>query len=133
MGGDDYRRTYVRWPQEACFIGPDRHRVRYDELSHPQWAAGISSIAANEPDFKVQRNMFQYIAAIQQDVVDFGLLPARGAHAVVLIAIEEGRALWADLESVQSIRINYSSKARAQTSNNAAGYVSNVKARQGIV
>ena len=65
--------------------------------------------------------MFQYIAAIQQDVVDFGFLPARGCPSVVLIAIEEGRASWADLESVQSIRINYSSKARAQTGHNAAG------------
>ena len=36
---------------------------------------------------------FSYIAAIQQDVVDFGFLAARGAHAVVLIAIEEGRQL----------------------------------------
>ena len=35
--------------------------------------------------------MFSYIAAIQQDVVDFGVLPARGTHAVMLIAIEEGR------------------------------------------
>ena len=78
MGGDDYRRTYVRWPQEAAFIGPDRHRVCY-ELSHPQWLAGISSIAANESDFKVQRS----IAVIRQYVVDLGFLPARGAHTVV--------------------------------------------------
>ena len=59
--------------------------------------------------------MFQYIAAILQDVVDLGFLPARGAHVVVLIALEQGRTSWADLESVQSIRNNYSSKARAQT------------------
>ena len=49
MDGDDYRRTYVCWPKKSCFIGPDRHRVCYDELSHPQWAAGIASIAANQP------------------------------------------------------------------------------------
>ena len=76
--------------------------------------------------------MFQYIAAIQQDVVDFGFLPARGAHAVVLIAIEEGRASWADLESVQSIRINYSSKSQAPAGHNVAGNSSNVKPRQGM-
>ena len=27
-GGDDARCIYVKWPQEACFIGPERKRVR---------------------------------------------------------------------------------------------------------
>ena len=54
MGGDDYRRTYVHWPQEACFMGLERHRVRYDELDHPQLAAGIASVAVAESVLKVK-------------------------------------------------------------------------------
>ena len=53
MGGEDYRMTYVCWPQEACFIGQDRHRVCYDELSHPQWSADIAYIVSTESNFRV--------------------------------------------------------------------------------
>lgn len=49
----------------------------------------------------MQPNMFFYMAAFQQDVVDFGYLAARGTQAVCLIAIEEGRALWHYLKLVQ--------------------------------
>ena len=49
----------------------------------------------------------------------------------MLIAFEEGRAFWADLELVQSLRNNYSCKAQAQTVNNSTGDVGNTKFRKG--
>ena len=33
VGGADHKLIYVRWSQEVVLIGPDRKRVRYDELS----------------------------------------------------------------------------------------------------
>ena len=33
IGGSDHSRIFVKWPHEACFIGPSRIRVRYDELN----------------------------------------------------------------------------------------------------
>lgn len=91
MGGD-HKRCYVLWPQEACFIGPDQVCVRYDEWSHPQWSA--AAIAFQETDVHKQQNMIAYMAAIQQDVVDNGYSAGPSAHAVVVLAIEEGRAWW---------------------------------------
>ena len=51
IGGADHKRIYVRWPQEACFIGPDR-------------TAGLTTIAAEEPNPVIQKNMFLYLSAI---------------------------------------------------------------------
>ena len=58
LGGSDHNRVYVQWPQEACFIGPSRIRVKYDELTQSQWTAGITATAAEEKNPAVQRNMF---------------------------------------------------------------------------
>ena len=63
IGGSDHNRVYVKWPQEACFIGPGRIRVIYDELTQSQWTAGITAIATEEKIPAVQRNMFTYRAS----------------------------------------------------------------------
>ena len=72
------------------FIGPDRKRVRYDELSQAQWTAGLTAIAAEESNVAVQKNMLAYLATLLQDVCDYGFSAGRGAHALVLCFIEEG-------------------------------------------
>ena len=41
--------------------------------------------------------MFTYLAALQQDVCDYGFQPMRGAHAFILTQIEESKASWLDL------------------------------------
>lgn len=73
-------------------------------LSQPQRSTWLASIAAHEQDSQMQRNMFFYMAAIQQYVVDLGYLAALGTHTVCLIAFEEGRVSWNNLESVQCLR-----------------------------
>ena len=35
-GSSDQSRVYVKWPQQAVFIGPARRRVKYDELTQSQ-------------------------------------------------------------------------------------------------
>ena len=62
VSGADHRLIYVRWTQEAVFIGPDRKRVRYDELSQGQWTAGLTALSAEEPNVAVQKNMLAYLA-----------------------------------------------------------------------
>lgn len=56
-GGANHKLVYVRWPQEALFIDPDRQGVKYDDLFQFQWTAGLSTIAAEERDPVIQRNM----------------------------------------------------------------------------
>ena len=40
---NDTRSVYVKWPQEVCFIGPDRRWFTYDKLTYPQWSTGITT------------------------------------------------------------------------------------------
>ena len=47
---DDFCQVDVKWPQEACFVGADRKRVEYNELSYPQWTASNTTVAATESD-----------------------------------------------------------------------------------
>ena len=112
-GGDDARRIYVKWPQEACFIGPERKRVRYDELDHPQWVSGIITIASEEQNTQVQSNMFKYLASLNQDVVDFGFQASKGAHSLILSHIEEGKATWDDLPMIQALRESYTYRSQS--------------------
>ena len=119
VGGADHKLLYVRWPQEAVFIGPDRERVRYDELSQEQWTAGLTAIAAEEPNAAVQRNMLAYLAALLQDVCDYSFPAGRGAHALVLSYMEEGRLNWLDLSAIQKVRESYSYRAHAAGSHDS--------------
>lgn len=112
-GVDDSRRIYVKWPQEACFIGPDRSRVKYDDLTHPQWISGLITIASEECNPKIQGNMFKYLAALQQDVCDFGFLPSKGAHSLILSYIEEGKTSWDDLPMIQALRESYTLRSQS--------------------
>ena len=107
IGGSDHSGIFEKWPQEACFIGPGRNRVRYDELTQPQWTAGITAIAAEEKNPVVQRNMFTYMASIRQDVCDFGFKSCLGAHALILSNLEDQILTWDDLPSIQKVRKNY--------------------------
>ena len=93
------------------FIGPDRKRVRYDELSQGQWTASLTAIAAEEPNVAVQKNMLTYLASLLQDLCDYGF-PAGGCpHALVCSFIEEGRLNWLNLSAVQKVCESYSYRA----------------------
>ena len=118
VGGSDHSRIFVKWPQEACFIGPSRIRVRYDELTQPQWTAGITAIAAEEKDPVIQRNMFTYLASILQDTCDFGFKSCLGAHALILSNIEDQILTWEDLPAIQKVRENFTHRFQASAAPN---------------
>ena len=71
IGGANHRLIYVKWPQDDVCIGPDRKRVRYDELSQGQWTAGLTAIAAEEPNVAVQKNMLTYLVSLLQDLCNY--------------------------------------------------------------
>ena len=99
VGGSEHKLVYIRWPQEAVFIGPDRKRVRYDELSQGQWMAGLTAFAAEEPNVSVQKNILAYLASLLQDVCD--------------------RLNWLDLSAVQKVWESYSYRAHAAGSSDS--------------
>ena len=77
-------------------------------MTQSQWTAGLTAIAADEPTPAVQRNMFQYLATLHQEVVDFGFNVALGSHAIILSYLEEGRVTWDDLPLIQALKERYS-------------------------
>lgn len=70
-------------------FSPDRKRHKYDDLSHSQWISGVTTIAAEEADPIIQKNIFKYIATLQQDVCDNWYLAGNGFHALILSYLEE--------------------------------------------
>lgn len=50
---DDSCRTYDRWPQELCFIGPEWCCIKYNDMTHSQWVADVTAIAAEETNLVV--------------------------------------------------------------------------------
>ena len=103
-GGENTARFAIPWPNEHCLIGVDRRQVTYDQLTHPQWQAGLMNILAMERDPLFHRNMLRHITRLSQDVADCGFRVTRGAHAAVLVALEEGRVSWAEPEAIEMIR-----------------------------
>lgn len=61
--------------------------MKFDKLSYLQWTAAIT--AATECDPIVKKIILKYIAAMHQDVCDFGFAKAWGAHALIFTNIEE--------------------------------------------
>ena len=103
-GNDGTTRIYIPWPNEHCLIGIERRKVKYDQLNQAQWHAGLMNILEMQKDPLIKQNMSAHIARLSQDVVDCGFAVAKGAHAAVLIAIEDGRANWAEPHVIECIR-----------------------------
>ena len=103
-GSDNIARIAIPWPNEHCLIGVDRRQVTYDQLTHPQWQAGLMNILAMERNPLCHKNMLRHITKLSQDVADCGFRVTRGAHAAVLVALEEGRVIWMEPEAIEAIR-----------------------------
>ena len=103
-GNDGIARLFVRWPNEHCLIGIDRRKVKYDQLTHPQWQAGLMNILTMERNPLCRKTMLNHITRLSQDVVHCGFCVAKGAHAAVLVALEEGRVSWMEPEAIEGIR-----------------------------
>ena len=107
VGNPENANVYVCWPQQAVFVGADRQRVRYEDLTQSQWTAGLATMAAQEPNLIIQRNMFVFISSLLQDVCDVGFIIGRGALSLILIMMEESRLSWLELAAVQEVREKY--------------------------
>ena len=103
-GNDNIARYNIPWPNEHCLIGVDRRKVTYDHLTQAQWQAGLMNVLAMERDPLCRKTMLNHITRLSQDVVDCGFRVARGAHAAVLVALEEGRVSWMEPEAIEAIR-----------------------------
>ena len=103
-GNDGIARIYVPWPNEFCLIGIDRNKVRYDQLNQGKWQSGLLNILAQERDPLLAKHMLAHITKISKDAVDCGFRLAKGAHAAVLCALEEGRVTWAEPDAIEEIR-----------------------------
>ena len=103
-GNDNTSRLFIPWPNEHCLIGVDRKKVTYDQLTQAQWQAGLMNILAMERNSLSYKTMVNHITRLSQDVVDCGFRVARGAHAAVLVALEEGRVSWMEPEAIEAIR-----------------------------
>ena len=103
-GNDGVARIYVPWPNEFCLIGIDRKKVRYDQLNQGQWQSGLMNILAQEKDPLLAKHMLAHITKLAKDAVDCGFRLAKGAHAAVLCALEEGRVTWAEPDAIEEIR-----------------------------
>ena len=118
-GGSEtvYVKREIPWPQNFILGGSTRNRVSYDSLSIGQWVSGFSTIIRDEKDPKIKQNMLEYLSEIMEDCHDFGWNAAKGAHAVLLCKMEEGRLDWSETSKIDRIRRAYAHKVQSQNSN----------------
>ena len=100
----------IPWPQNYILGGSSKNRVSYDNLSISQWVSGFASIIRDEKDPNVKQCMLDYLTEIMDDSHDFGWKTAKGAHAVLLCRMEEGRVTWQDTDKIDRIRRAYAQK-----------------------
>ena len=102
----------VPWPQNYILGGSTKSRVNYDSLSISQWVSGFATIVKDEKNVQVKQNMLEYLSEIMEDSHDFGWAAAKGAHAVLLCKMEEGRLNWSDTQKIDRIRRAYAHKVQ---------------------
>ena len=107
----------VPWPQNVILGGSNKSRVSYDSLSISQWVSGFATIIRDEKDLQTKQNMLEYMAELMEDSHDFGWSAAKGAHAVLLCKMEEGRVSWDQTPKIDQIRRAYAQKIQSTNSN----------------
>ena len=100
----------IPWPQNYILGGSTKSRVSYDNLSISQWVSGFASIIRDEKDLNIKQCMLEYLSEIMDDSHDFGWKTAKGAHAVLLCRMEEGRLTWQDTDKIDRIRRAHAQK-----------------------
>ena len=118
-GGSEtvYVKREIPWPQNFILGGSTRTRVSYDSLSIGQWVSGFATIIKDEKDQKIKQNMLEYLSEIMEDSHDFGWGAAKGAHAVLLCKMEEGRLDWSDTIKIDRVRRAYAHKVQSHNPN----------------
>ena len=84
----------IPWPQNHILVGTSKSRVTYDSLSTFQWVSGFCAIIKDEKYGHIKNHMLEYMSELMEDTHDFGWSSAKGAHAVLLCRMEEGKVNW---------------------------------------
>ena len=90
--------------------GNSKFRVSYDSLSISRWVSGFATIIRDEKDSNIKQCMLDYLGEIMDDSHDFLWKTAKGAHAILLCMMEEGRVTWQDTDKIDRIRWAYAQK-----------------------
>ena len=69
-------------------------------------------IIKDESDIQTKQNILKYLSEIMQDSHDFGWGAAKGAHAVLLCKMGEGRLNWAETSKTDRIRRAHAHKVQ---------------------
>ena len=121
-GPETSAKHYVVWPHELVYVGAERNTAQYDTLSPVQFITGFLRSLQLAPTTD-RDNILAYGIDLFQDAVDVNWEVARGANAVILQEIEQGRLTWSDSDKLQRTRALYTQ--RAQVSRAAASSVPN--------
>ena len=106
----------VPWPQNYVLAGTAKNRTTYDSLSVFQWISGMCAIIREEKQTKVKNAMLEYVSDIMEDAQDFGWASAKGAHALILCKMEEGKVDWSMTEKIDRLRRAHAQKIVANPS-----------------
>ena len=100
----------VPWPQNHILAGASKSRKTYDSLSTFQWVSGFCAIIRDESNVETKNSMLEYLSELMDNTQDFGWTSAKGAHAVLLCRMEEGKVNWAMTEKKDRIRRAHAQK-----------------------
>ena len=106
----------VPWPQNYILSCTAKNRVSYDSLSVFQWVCGLCNIIREESNVKTKNCMLDYMTEIMEDAQDFGWASAKGAHALLLCCMEEGKVQWHMTEKIDRIRRAHAQKVVSTSS-----------------
>ena len=109
----------IPWPQNYILSGTSKSRVTYDSLSSFQWMAGFSAIIREEKNVKIKNAMLEYMTDIMEDAQDFGWATAKGAHALILCRMEEGKVDWLSSKKLDRLRGAHAQKIVTNTGANS--------------
>ena len=100
----------IPWPQNHILAGTSKSRVTYDSLSTFQWVSGFCAIIKDEKNVNTKNQMLDYMSELMDDAQDFGWPSAKGAHAVLLCRMEEGKVNWSMTDKIDRIRRAHAQK-----------------------
>ena len=106
-------------PQNHVLAGTSKARITYDSLSNFQWMAGFLSIIREEKSTEVKNAMLDYMSDLMDDAQDFGWASAKGAHALILYRMEEGKVDWLSPEKLDHLRRAHAQKVLTSNTSNA--------------
>ena len=91
------------------FIGAQRKRPTYDQLTSLQWLWDFLRIRQEEQDPTVRENMIDYLMELVQDACDFTLAAAKGTHALLMHQVNDGVISWSNHcdKGITDLFLNY--------------------------